>query len=388
MATLTRTNVRLFAVVAGLVVANIYYNQPLLDLIAGDLHCPAPASGLLPALTQAGYATGLFLLVPLGDFFDLRKLLSAILALVTASLVVAGFARSILLLQCASYAIGIFSVVPQILLPFAASNAPDGERGRTIGTMMAGLLTGILLARTVSGFVGKWFGWRAMYFGGAAMMLAVLLLIVMVVPEREERPPFRYGDVLRSLVGLIKQYGALRETSFIGAMCFAGFSAFWSMLAFFMATPPWHIGSDGVGLFGLIGVSGIATAPIIGRLSDRRSPRSTARIGIGIMLTAFGCFAAFRYSMPGLIAGVIILDAGVQSSLVSNQARIYALSSEAASRLNTVFMTSYFLGGALGSALAGYAWHHFGWNGVCVTGATLLLLAFAPYAKRESPQAA
>jgi predicted MFS family arabinose efflux permease len=188
-----------------------------------------------------------------------------------------------------------------------------------------------------------------------------------------------YRDVLASLLQLARTQPVLRETSFIGALAFGAFSAFWSTLAFFLTAPPWHLSSDAIGMFGVVGVAGVTAAPLVGRLSDRRDPRITAAVGLVIMLLAFGAFAGAPASLAGLVAGVILLDLGVQSALVSNQARFYAISAEAAGRLNTVFMTSYFLGGAAGSIIAAQAWAHARWNGVCAVGAAMLVLAFLPY---------
>jgi predicted MFS family arabinose efflux permease len=379
-APLPKATVRLFSLIGAMVVANLYYNQPLLPLIATTFGVSASASGVIPALTQAGYATGLFFLVPLADFLNPRRLLCSIVAIVAVALAIGGLAPSIVWLQAMSFVIGVFSVVPQILLPLAASMSLPNERGRTIGTIMAGLLTGVLLSRTVSGVLAHWFGWRVMYEGGAALMLVALVMIVAIVPKRDVSEPFRYGEVLRSLLHLARTEPILQETSLIGAMAFGAFSAFWSTLAFFLVAPPWRLSSDAAGWFGLVGVAGVAAAPLVGRLADRRSPRMTAAAALAIMLASFGVFAIGRHSLLALVAGVLLLDLGVQSALVSNQARFYAISATAASRLNTVFMTSYFLGGALGSVLAAHAFLRYGWSGTCAVGAAMLLLALLPYA--------
>ncbi len=381
---LPASTIRMYSLCGGIVVANLYYNQPLLSLIAAGLHTRQAAAGIIPALTQAGYATGLFFLVPLADYLNPRRLLTSIVAVVAAALVAGALSPSILWLQGASFVIGVFSVVPQVLLPLAASMTDPARRGRTIGTMMAGLLTGILLSRTVSGFVGRWFGWRTMYGAGAAMMLVAAVFIAIAVPSTKPQRRFHYGELLRSLLHIVRSEPVLREVSFIGAMAFGAFSAFWSTLAFLLAAPPWRMSSDVVGLFGIVGVVGVMTAPIIGRLSDRRSPRRTSALGVAALMLSFVIFLAGQHSLTAIVVGVILLDLGVQTALVSNQARMYAISSEAAGRLNTIFMTSYFLGGALGSALASFAWMHARWNGVCAVAVVMLLFAFLPYGRRRS----
>jgi predicted MFS family arabinose efflux permease len=312
---LTPRTVRLFSICGAVVVANLYYNQPLLSAIARDFRIGAALSGTIPALTQAGYACGLFLLVPLADFLNPRRLVALLTTIAGVALAVAAMAPNIFVLQVASFGIGLFSVVPQILVPIAASMSAPSERGRNLGRMMAGLLTGVLLSRTVSGYIARYFGWRAAFATGAVLMIAALVFEWLFVPSRDalERP--RYGAVLRSLVELARTHHVLRETSFIGAMCFGAFSAFWSTLAFFLAGPPWHLSSDIVGLFGVVGLAGVAAAPIVGRMSDRRSPRATAAYAIAIMLLSFGVFALGARSMPALVAGVILLDLGVQSAL-------------------------------------------------------------------------
>jgi predicted MFS family arabinose efflux permease len=378
---LSRRTVRLFSLCGGIVVANLYYNQPLLSLIASSFHVEAAQAGVIPALTQGGYALGLFLLVPLADYLNPRKLVAIIVAIVTLALLVAAAAPRIEILQAASFVIGVFSVVPQILLPLAASMAEATQRGRTIGSVMAGLLTGVLLSRTLAGFVGRYFGWRTMYAAGAALMLFALALVFFAIPDRAPTETFRYRDLLRSLGTLTRSEPVLREVSFIGAMCFGAFSCFWSTLAFLLAAPPYHMSSDVAGLFGVVGIVGVTAAPLVGRRADRESPRRTAAIGIVVMIVAFIIFAAGARLFAALVVGVILIDFGVQTALVSNQARMYAINAEAAGRLNTVFMTSYFLGGALGSALASLAWTHSGWVGVCAVAVNMLIFALVPYVR-------
>jgi predicted MFS family arabinose efflux permease len=371
--------VRLFSLCGAIVVANLYYNQPLLSLIARSFHAESAAAGVIPALTQGGYALGLFLLVPLADYLNPRRLVGTVICVVTVALLVAAAAPTIEVLQVASFVIGVFSVVPQILVPLAASMADPAQRGRTIGAMMAGLLTGVLLSRTLAGFVGHYFGWRAMYATGAVLMIVALALVWFVIPNRPPTGTFRYGELIRSLGKLTRNEPVLREVSFVGAMCFGAFSTFWTTLAFLLAAPPWRMSSDVAGLFGIVGVVGVTAAPLIGRRADRADPRRTVAYAILIMLAAFLIFAAGQHSFAALIIGVILVDLGVQTALVSNQARMYAINAEAAGRLNTIFMTSYFLGGALGSALASLAWTHFGWPGVCGVAIAMLLFALVPY---------
>jgi predicted MFS family arabinose efflux permease len=245
---------------------------------------------------------------------------------------------------------------------------------------MSGLLIGVLLARVVSGFIGAHLGWRAMYWIAAVMMLALIPVLHLLLPREQPRPRISYPELLRSLWELIRKEPVLRETSIFGALVFGAFSVFWVTLVFFLATPPYHYGSDVAGLFGLAGIAGALAASFVGRLSDRINARIITGVMLMVTMIAFILFWLFGHSLWGLIIGVILLDLGTQGTHISNQTRIYRLNPTARSRLNTVYMVSYFIGGSLGSLLGAYGWSIARWNGVCAVGILMLIAALVVYA--------
>ena len=372
---LTKQFILILAITSGLSVANMYYNQPLLADIGRTFHASSNAVGYVSMLTQIGYALGMLFFVPLGDIRERRTLISGLLIAVSLSLVGFATAQNLIWMYIASFAIGITTVVPQVIIPLSAELALPEERGKVIGTVMSGLFFGILLARTISGIIGDMLGWRAMYWIAAVIMLLLSLILYQLVPKTKPENNSSYTDLLKSMGNLIRRYSTLREASLIGACMFGGFSVFWTSLAFFLEGEPYHYSSSITGLFGLIGVAGAAGAPFIGRLADRIAPKKIVGILLLLTLIAYGFFGLAGFTIWSLIAGVIILDLGVQGSQVSNQTRIYALEPAARSRINTVFMVSTFTGGAIGSTLGSFAWQHWGWNGVCLMGGMLIVAA-------------
>ena len=320
------------------------------------------------------------MIVPLGDFFNRRNLIVVALLGVTISLLAMAFAPSILFLAVASFIVGITTVVPQVIVPLAASLAHPHERGRVVGAIMSGLLIGILLARTVSGFIGAAFGWRTMYWVGAILMVVLALALRLLLPGEQRRPHVRYLELLRSLWELLRTEPVVREVSVFGGLMFGAFSVFWVTLVFFLGTPPYHYGSEVAGLFGLVGVVGAVAASTVGTLSDRMNPRIITGFMLAAVLLSFLAFWLTGYWLWGLIIGVILLDLGTQGTHISNQARIYALNPAARSRLNTLYMVFYFIGGSLGSILGAYGWSIARWNGVCLVGILMVVVALGVYA--------
>lgn len=361
------------AIAGGIAVANIYYNQPMLGLIEAEFHND-PAAGLIPTVTQLGYALGLFLLLPLGDIVDRRRLIIGQFMMLSAALVVAAVAPSAIALVGASFVVGAASTVAQQIVPFAASLVTADKRGSTIGFVMAGVLSGILLSRTLSGFVGAHQGWREMFWIGVPLALIASGLMYRVLPHHRPASAMSYAAALRSLGHLWKREPALRVAAVVQAALFASFTGFWTILALYLETPAFELGADIAGLFGIVGAVGIFAAPLAGRLADRHGPTVVVWLGAALTLVAWVIFGLWS-SLLGLVIGVIILDFGVQSALVSNQHTVYALDHAARSRLNTLFMTAMFLGGAAGSALASLGWSHGGWSSVSVIGAILPLAA-------------
>lgn len=380
-ATLPRPLVWTLAATSGLAVANLYYLQPLLADISREFGVSAQEAGFVATLSQLGYALGLLLIVPLGDVRERRGLIVATLIAVAVALLLAAVAPTLSWLAIASLAIGCATVTPQVVIPLAATLAAPHERGRVVGTVMSGLLIGILLARTVSGLVGERFGWRVMLEIAAAIMVLLAVVLRLVLPQSRPQTGASYPQLLRSLPGIVRAEPVLREAAIMGALAFASFSVFWVTLAFFLETPPYQYGSDVAGLFGLVGVAGALAASFIGRFADTRDPRLITGVTLVAVLLAYLCFWGFGSSLWGLVIGVILLDLGVQGTQVSNQTRIYALQPDARNRITTIYMTTYFVGGSLGSLLGAFAWSRWGWNGVCAAGVLLMIAALAVYVR-------
>lgn len=369
------TTIWIMTLAAGIVVANNYYNQPLLVDFAKAFHVSAGVISIVPILTQIGYAAGIIFLLPLGDMIERRRLVSCLLACSCLALIAVALSPNLIWLAGASFILGFSSTVPQVLPSFAAQLAEPRERGRIIGHIMGGLLCGILLSRFVAGFVGHYLGLTAIYWMGAAAMLLLGIALHLSLPYAAPQFKGHYFALLRSLGTLLKNEPVLRETTIVGALQFAAFSAFWTTLAFNLNSLPAHYGSDVAGAYGLAGVVGVLAAPQAGRFADKKSPRFTVLAASCIFLSGYVLFAVAGHSLLALAIGVILLDLGMQSAHVSNMARNFALKNEAASRLNTVYIGTRFIGGGLGSAFGNFAWSFWGWAGVCGVGLVLSSLA-------------
>lgn len=375
----SRRLIWLLTIATGASVANLYYNQPLLSDIARTFDATPRAAGAIATLTQAGYAVGLLLFVPLGDIVERRRLIVTLLCCVTGALLLAGAGSTLGVVIAASFAIGVTTVVPQLMLPFAAGLAPPDMRGRIVGQVVSGLLVGILAGRAVAGLVNDLAGWRAMFVVAGAAMLALALLMRWMLPTAPPATRATYGALVRSLVTLFRQEPVIRDAAILGALTFAAFSAFWTTLAFRLQAPPLNSGSAVAGAFGLLGLVGAAVAPIAGRRADRRPPRRTIGLALLGNIAAWIVLLLAGHTLWGIAVGVLVLDAATQAGQVSNQARVYALPMEAHSRFNTIYMVCYFVGGSLGSAAAVLAWDSFRWTGVCGVALACLLLAYAVY---------
>jgi predicted MFS family arabinose efflux permease len=363
----------------GAIVANIYYIQPLLSTIATAFRISVPQVGIVAMLTQFGAALGMLFFVPLGDTKERRRLIVSLLLAESLCLALMASAQNFVWLALASFGIGITTATVHVIVPFATHLASAARRGATVGAILGGLLLGILLARTFSGLLGAWVGWRAIYWLASALMLLLAVLIRTGLPVSKPELKLSWPSLMRSTAVLIRNEPVLREAATLGAIFFCAFNAFWTTLVFFLETPPYHYGSAVAGLFGLVGAVGAVFAPFIGRMADRYGARRNILISLIVTLFSFVILYLFGKHMSGLIAGVVLLDIGVQSGHVSNQTRIYGLLPEARSRMNMVYMVCYFSAGALGSYAGSVLWHRFGWAGVCGLGCVLLLVGCGVY---------
>jgi len=356
------------AVATGIAVANNYYNQPMLGLMERDLH--GAGAAMIPTVTQLGYALGLFLLVPLGDLVERRKLIVVQFVALACALVGVALAPTTDLVMLASLLVGISATVAQQIVPFAAQLAAPDRRGAAVGIVMAGLFAGMLISRTLAGIVGVHAGWRAMYWLGVPLALAAAGLLALRLPRSLPGATTAYPDLLRSMIGLWRDYPELRLAAITQALLFASFSAFWTILALYLQKPLFGLGAAAAGLFGILGLTGILAAPVAGRFADRGRAHTLVLLGAVIVLLAWLVFGLWQ-RLPGLVCGVVLLDIAVQAAIVSNQHIIYALRPEARSRINTLFMGTMYLGGSAGSSIAAIAWTTGGWTCVSLFGGAL-----------------
>jgi len=365
----------LMSVTAGLVVANNYYNQPLLNQIAATFDVSESAVSNVALSTQLGYAFGLLFIIPLGDKYANHKILRYDFLLMVISLIAAALSTSLIFLVVSSFCIGFASATPQLLVPMAAELSDENERGRAIGIVMSGLLIGILGSRVVSGFVGEQFGWRVMYYGAAVMMSILYLILHFKLPRLI--PDYRgsYGSLLRSIYRYFRTEPALRLASYRGALSFAGLSAFWTTLVFLMETN-FGYGSTAAGLFGLVGIAGALGAAVFGKLNDRMNRNHLVLFSAFLMVISWVIFYFSAFSLIGLIIGIIMVDLGQQALHITNQNIIFTNNPEARNRVNTAYMVMFFAGGALGTILGAIAWENFHWKGVSLLGGFLSILIF------------
>jgi predicted MFS family arabinose efflux permease len=385
MTTSTKTAVRAPLAFLGLAcavgVSTMYYNQPLLMEMGRTYGATAGRTGFVAVATQVGYALGLLGFVPLGDVLERRALMMKMYGAVAIALVLVALAPTLNLLIAGSVLIGMLASVTHVALPIAPDLVSHEQRGRAIGTVMTGLLLGILLARTFAGWVSGIHGWRWVFVVAAVMNAAFVPLLWRVMPKLPPKEKLQYRDAMRSLWTLFRTQPLLRESSVIGALVFASFSCFWTTLAFLLQSH-YGLGAGVAGTFGVVGAAGAMVAPLAGRLADKHGSRWVISVGIGLLASSYALLwaeeAAHRstaFHLVVLAIGVVVLDMGAQMTQVANQTRIFGLVPSARSRLNTVYMTVYFTGAAAGSALATIAWVHWEWNGVCLLALGLIGMA-------------
>lgn len=365
----------ILATVAGVSVANLYYCQPLLNVMCRDLGITEFQANLIPMITQIGYALGLLFIIPLGDLYDRRRIIVLNFAVLTVSMSAIGFLSDIRLIYVASLFTGICSVMPQIFIPIASQFSEPKRKARNVGILVSGLLTGILASRVVSGVVGEAFGWRTMYHLAAVFMIASIFVVLRTLPDMPSNYSGNYGGLMRSLFKLYVSTPKLRIVSIRAGLCFGSFLALWACLSFKLSEAPFFAGNDVIGLLGLCGVAGAVTASYVGSCVSRLGVRRLNFIGCGLMLLSWLLMFVFQYSYFGYIAGIILLDIGMQCIQISNQTCALSLNQHASNRVNTIFMTTYFIGGSFGTFLSGAMWDHSRWIGTVLAGASLVVLS-------------
>ena len=373
--TLSKKTIILMAIVTGVIVANLNFIQPIENLIANDFGISKSIVGMLAMITQLGYAFGLLLIVPLGDIFDRYHLIQFMMVLSIGSLLLAFWAPNAGVFAVATALIGITSVAPQIIIPFAGYLAPALQKGKVLGIVLSGLLTGILLSRSFSGLLGSIMPWQDIYLIAAGIDLIFLIIVHLFLPrDARGHQDLKYWPVIKTLPKLFIRQKNLRGSAINGFCMFGMSNVLWSTLAFYLAAQ-YHLGSNVAGLLGLLGIAGVLVAPWVGDLVDQRSPKLTIGLSMIFSGIAFVIFWLVGFWMIGLIVGIILLDLGTQFSQVSNQAIVQSLNRQQSSRNNSVFMFSYFLGGSFGTLLATWAWSHAGWLGVCGIALAFLIIA-------------
>lgn len=364
----------LMSVATGLAVASNYYAQPLLDTIARHFALSVNQAGFIVTTAQVGYAAGLLFIVPLGDMLERRTMIVAMTLLAAVGMLITACSSSLSMMLVGTAITGLFSVVAQILVPLAATLAAPEKRGKIVGTIMSGLLLGILLARTVAGVLASLGGWRTVWWLASGLMALMALALWRGLPKVKQDNHLNYGQLLISIFSLFMGNRLLRTRALLGCLTFANFSILWTSMAFLLAAPPFSFSEGIIGLFGLAGAAGALGARPVGSFADKGKSHITTTLGLILLLLSWGAIAAGQFSVIALIIGILVLDLAVQGVHITNQSVIYHLYPDARNRLTAGYMTSYFIGGAAGSLLSASAYQHAGWAGVCLAGAGAALL--------------
>ncbi|QXF32848.1 MFS transporter [Photorhabdus luminescens] len=360
--------VALMAIATGLVVASNYYAQPLLDTIALQFNLTANEAGFIVTTAQLSYAVGLIFLVPLGDIFERRGLIVSMTILAAVGLLITATSQNIWQMLLGTALTGLFSVVAQVLVPLAATLALPHQRGKAVGTIMSGLLLGILLARTISGTMATLGGWRTVFWVASVLLVILSLTLWRYLPRYKQVTDLNYFQLLRSIAKFVTTTPLLRVRSILGALTFANFSLLWTSMAFLLSAPPFNYSEGVIGLFGLVGAAGALMAAKTGQLVDKGKGSLTTTISLVLLLLSWIPIGLAKESLIGFMIGILLLDIAIQGVHVTNQSTIYRMMPEARNRLTAAYMTIYFIGGAFGSLVSGYAYKHSGWYGVAAAG--------------------
>lgn len=364
----------LMSIATGLAVASNYYAQPLLDTIARNFSLSASTAGFIVTAAQLGYAAGLLFLVPLGDMFERRMLIVSMTLLAAGGMLITASSQSLGMLILGTALTGLFSVVAQILVPLAATLATPDNRGKVVGTIMSGLLLGILLARTVAGLLANLGGWRTVFWVASVLMALMAVALWRGLPKMKSDTHLNYPQLLGSVFSLFIHDKLLRTRAMLGCLTFANFSILWTSMAFLLAAPPFNYSEGMIGLFGLAGAAGALGARPAGGFADKGKSHLTTTMGLLLLLLSWLAIWFGHASVPMLIIGILVLDLTVQGVHITNQTVIYRIHPDARNRLTAGYMTSYFIGGAAGSLISASAWQHAGWAGVCLAGTTVAIL--------------
>ena len=378
--------ITLMAIAIGIIVANLYYQQPLLHQISKNFHVGTARASLLMTFTQVGYAVGLAFVVPLGDVWPRRRLVVGIFVLAAVTMAVAAGMTSFTLLAVVTLVIGLSSVGGQVLIPLAADLAEPAQRGRVIARVMTGLLLGVLLSRTASGLVAQLAGWRTVYWSAAALLAVMAVILHRVLPKEAARDHVPYRKLVVGVFSLFVTQRQLRHRAYLGAVIFASNNALWTTLSFLLAGAPFHYSNAVIGLFGLFGVAGVLAANAAGRQADRQRTHASTIACAMLMLLAFVILALGRNTVILLALGIVVLDTGMQGMQITNQSLIYGLLPNGRSRLNSAYMVSAFAGASIGSYLAGELYAHFGWYGDCWLGGALGVALLIPALLWRTPK--
>lgn len=374
---LSKTTLWLMILGAGVVVANIYYNQPLLGMIARDLNLSEEAASRITMFTQIGYASGLLTIVPLGDMFKRKKIILASFALNIIMLLSFGLSSSYALMSVLSFMIGITSVLPQLFIPIVAQLSAPKQKDKNVGMVVSGLLIGILASRVLSGWIGGFWGWRQMFYIAAAIIMILSIFIYFLLPDIQPTFRGRWIELMKSSLHFARTIPCLQLAAIRGALGFGSFSVFWTALVFHIEQPPFNAGSQLAGTLSVFGIAGALSASLVGKIADKVNKVYLIAIALFVMVISWLLFGLAGYTYAGLILGIIFIDMGSQSMHVTNQTIIYSIHPEASNRLNSVYMTSYFIGGAAGNYLGGWSWDRYGWNGVVNFGMGMVILCLA-----------
>ncbi|CAE78652.1 MFS transporter [Bdellovibrio bacteriovorus] len=385
---LSRTQVFFMTLTCILVVGNMYYNQPLLGILAREFGVTESKVSLVPAFTLIGYALGILFLVPLGDMIERRKLIQGSMTMAGLLAIALPFSPTLGVFCAISCVMGFFNISQSVLIPFAANLAKPEERGKVVGIVLSGILIGSLMARTLAGFIAQYFGWKTVFIFAGAVSLILSIVSQFVLPMSEPNFKGTYKALLLSTAKLFRELPTMREAALMGAILFGTFSAFWTTLTFLLEAAPFNYDPKTIGLFGALGMIGALAAPLAGRYADKKGAAATIRMGLYCSMGAFALLALSSTFVAGIILGVLVLDLGIQVAHISNQSRVFSHPPEYHSRLNTIYIFAYFTGGSLGSYVGSTLWSWGQWPAVSLGGLGFCLIATLIFRRGQKNRAA